>query len=75
VIKRGDELLRGYAAGSVSWRALQDQGFEDYIRILDQACERGRNVERQRKAGRDAETRDQFHQQLDSRSGGADRSR
>jgi hypothetical protein len=45
----------------------------DYI--LDQASERGRNVERQREAGRDAETRDRFREQLGRRSSGPDRGR
>jgi hypothetical protein len=36
-----DELLRGYAAGSVSWRALQDQGFEDYVQVLAGLAELG----------------------------------
>jgi hypothetical protein len=36
-----DDLLRGYAAGSVSWRALQDEGFEDYIQVLAGLAELG----------------------------------
>jgi hypothetical protein len=36
-----DELIRGYAAGLVSWRALQDQGFEDYIQVLAGLAELG----------------------------------
>jgi hypothetical protein len=28
------DLLRDYAAGEVSWRALREQGFEDYIQVL-----------------------------------------
>jgi hypothetical protein len=54
-------------------RALEAGGFiqsTDYI--LDQASERGRNVERQREAGRDAETRERFRQQLNRRSGRPD---
>jgi hypothetical protein len=27
-------LLRGYAAGSVTWRDLREQGFDDYIQVL-----------------------------------------
>ncbi len=34
-------MLRGYAAGSVTWRALQDQGFEDYIQVLAGLAELG----------------------------------
>jgi len=36
-----DDLLRGYATGSVSWRALQNQGFEDYIQVLAGLAELG----------------------------------
>jgi hypothetical protein len=53
-------------------RALEAAGFiqsTDYI--LDQASERGRNVERQRGAGRDAETRDRFREQLNRRNEGS----
>jgi hypothetical protein len=29
-----DELLRAYAAGAVTWRALQDGGFDNYLQVL-----------------------------------------
>ena len=28
------ELLRGYAAGGVTWRELRERGFDDYIQVL-----------------------------------------
>jgi len=28
------ELLRGYAAGRVTWRELRERGFDDYIQVL-----------------------------------------
>ncbi len=27
-------LLRGYAAGSITWRDLREQGFHDYVHVL-----------------------------------------
>ena len=29
-----ESLLRGYAAGDVTWRALRERGFEDYVEVL-----------------------------------------
>ena len=29
-----NELLNAYAVGEVSWRALQERGFEDYVQVL-----------------------------------------
>ena len=29
-----EQLLRGYAAGDVTWRELQRRGFDDYIEVL-----------------------------------------
>lgn len=28
------EALRGYAAGEVTWRELQERGFRDYVEVL-----------------------------------------
>ena len=32
--KQREKLLRDYAAGKVSWSALREQGFEDYVAVL-----------------------------------------
>lgn len=29
-----EALLRDYAAGGISWRELQERGFEDYVAVL-----------------------------------------
>ena len=29
-----DDLLRDYAAGKVTWKALRERGFEDYVQVL-----------------------------------------
>jgi hypothetical protein len=29
-----DTLLRAYAAGTVTWRTLQDSGFDSYLQVL-----------------------------------------
>jgi len=29
-----DRLLREYAAGDISWHALRERGFEDYVQVL-----------------------------------------
>lgn len=28
------QLIRAYAAGEITWRALQERGFEDYVQVL-----------------------------------------
>jgi len=43
------------------------QVFSLIVTILDQAAERGRNVERQRRPGDDATTRGRLRQQLQRR--------
>jgi hypothetical protein len=35
------EWLRQYAAGAVTWRALQGVGFEDYVQVLAGLSELG----------------------------------
>ena len=29
-----ESLLRDYAAGRVTWRALRERGFDDYVQVL-----------------------------------------
>ena len=29
-----DLLIRQYAAGEITWHALQDRGFDDYVQVL-----------------------------------------
>ena len=29
-----EDLLRRYAAGEVTWRALQERGFDNYLQVL-----------------------------------------
>lgn len=29
-----EKMLREYAAGNLSWRELQERGFEDYVQVL-----------------------------------------
>jgi hypothetical protein len=36
-----DRLIRQYAAGEITWRALREQGFEDYVAILGALGELG----------------------------------
>ena len=36
-----DELIRRYAAGQVTWHALREQGFEDYVQVLGALGELG----------------------------------
>lgn len=33
-VKQREELLRAYAAGRVSWSALQRKGFDNYLQVL-----------------------------------------
>jgi hypothetical protein len=57
-------------------RELEAAGFiQSTDQILDQASERGRNVERQREAGRDPQTRERLRRQLSHRMDGSDRGR
>ncbi len=54
------KLIRQYAAGDVTWRALREHGFEDYVEVLAALGELGRrppvapmqgpNVEARRRA-------------------------
>lgn len=34
-------LIRQYAAGAISWRALRERGFEDYVEVLGALGELG----------------------------------
>lgn len=36
-----EELIRQYAAGEISWRALRERGFEDYVQVLGALGELG----------------------------------
>ena len=36
-----DALIRQYAAGEITWHALRDRGFDDYIQVLAALGERG----------------------------------
>lgn len=54
-----ETLIRRYAAGEITWRALRERGFEDYIQVLGAlgelglrppvAAMRGPNVEARRR--------------------------
>jgi hypothetical protein len=54
-----EKLIRQYAAGEISWRALRERGFEDYVQVLGAlgelglrpplAAMRGPNVEARRR--------------------------
>jgi regulator of protease activity HflC (stomatin/prohibitin superfamily) len=36
-----DELIQQYAAGQITWRALRDRGFDDYVQVLAGLAELG----------------------------------
>jgi len=36
-----DKLIRRYAAGEITWHALREQGFDDYVEVLGALGERG----------------------------------
>jgi hypothetical protein len=36
-----EELIRQYAAGEISWHALRERGFEDYVQVLGALGELG----------------------------------
>ncbi len=36
-----EKLIRQYAAGEITWRALQDRGFENYVQVLGALGELG----------------------------------
>jgi hypothetical protein len=36
-----DRLIRQYAAGEITWRALHERGFDDYVQVLAELGERG----------------------------------
>ena len=36
-----EKLIRQYAAGEITWRALRERGFEDYIQVLGTLGELG----------------------------------
>lgn len=35
------QLIRQYAAGEITWRALRERGFEDYVEVLGALGELG----------------------------------
>jgi hypothetical protein len=36
-----DKLIRQYAAGEITWSALRERGFENYLQVLGALGERG----------------------------------
>jgi hypothetical protein len=54
-----DKLIRQYAAGEITWHALRERGFEDYVQVLSAlgklglrppvAAMKGPNVEARRR--------------------------
>ncbi len=36
-----EKLIRQYAAGEITWRALREQGFENYVQVLGALGELG----------------------------------
>lgn len=36
-----DKLIRQYAAGEITWHALREQGFDDYVQVLGALGELG----------------------------------
>lgn len=36
-----EKLIRQYAAGEITWRALQERGFENYVQVLGALGELG----------------------------------
>lgn len=56
-----EELIRKYAAGEITWRALREHGFDDYVQVLGALGElglrppvapmRGPNVEIRQRGG------------------------
>jgi len=36
-----DKLIRQYAACEITWRALREHGFNDYVQVLAELAERG----------------------------------
>lgn len=36
-----DKLIRQYAAGEITWSALRERGFENYVEVLAALGERG----------------------------------
>lgn len=36
-----DDLVRQYAAGQITWRALRERGFDDYVQVLGALGELG----------------------------------
>lgn len=36
-----DKLIRQYAAGEITWSALRERGFENYVQVLAALGERG----------------------------------
>jgi hypothetical protein len=39
--KEREALIRQYAAGEITWTALQDRGFENYVQVLGALGELG----------------------------------
>jgi hypothetical protein len=36
-----EQLIRQYAAGEITWRALRERGFDDYVQVLGALGELG----------------------------------
>src|SRR5438552_1305940 len=78
-----EKLIRQYAAGEITWRALRERGFEDYVQVLGALGElglkppvapmRGPNVEARRR-GR-ATIRERLREQLSRRGERPERAR
>ncbi len=52
-----DSLLRAYAKSEITWRELQDLGFEDYIQVLGGLGELGLRPPMARMIGPNVEAR------------------
>ena len=52
-----DSLLRAYARSEITWRELQDLGFEDYIQVLGGLGELGLRPPMARMIGPNVEAR------------------
>ncbi|MBV9826609.1 MAG: hypothetical protein JO001_13205 [Alphaproteobacteria bacterium] len=40
-LEERQDLIRGYAAGEISWHELRERGFDDYVQVLGQLGELG----------------------------------
>jgi hypothetical protein len=53
-----DSLIRQYAAGEITWHALRERGFDDYVQVLGALGERGLRPPVARMDGPNAEARE-----------------